>query len=70
MGAVMQKLIGVICLIAGVALLLRGHDIAHSLNSQVKNIFTGAPTNNAVYCFIGGAVLSSVGITLIFLKRK
>jgi len=66
----MQKIIGIVCLVIGVALLLRGHDIAQSVNSQLKNIFTGSPAHNVVYYYLGGAVLCAVGLTQIFWKRK
>ena len=66
----MQKIIGVVCLVIGVALLLRGHDVAQSLNSQIKNIFTGSPTHAVFYYYLGGAVLCAVGLTRIFWKRK
>jgi Protein of unknown function (DUF3185) len=43
----MQKIIGVISLVLGVLLLVWGHNIANSLDSQVRQIFTGAPTDRA-----------------------
>ena len=65
-----QKIIGIVCLVVGVALLLRGHDIARSLDSQIKNIFTGSPAHKVIYYYLGGAVLCAVGLTQIFWKRK
>jgi drug/metabolite transporter (DMT)-like permease len=69
-GDSMQKIIGVICLAVGVVLLVWGHNIAQSLNSQVKNIFTGSPTDRVMYYYLGGAVLCAVGLTQILWKRK
>lgn len=66
----MQKIIGYIFLAGGVVLLVRGYTVAQSLNSQVKHIFTGSPTSHAVHCYIGGALLGTVGLALIFWKRK
>ena len=66
----MQKIIGIICLVVGAALLLRGHDIAQSLDSQFKNIFTGSPAHKVNYYYLGGVVLCAVGLTQIFWKRK
>ena len=66
----MKKIIGVVCLIIGVALLLRGHDIAQSLDSQLRNIFTGSPAHKVIYYYLGGAVLCAVGLTQVFWKRK
>ena len=58
----MQKIIGVIALVIGIMLLVWGHNIAQSLNSQVKNIFTGSPTDRAMYYYIGGAALTIYGL--------
>jgi uncharacterized membrane protein len=66
----MGKIIGVVCLVVGVALLLRGHDVARSVNSQIQNIFTGSPAHEVTYYYLGGAVLCAVGLTQIFWKQK
>ena len=66
----MQKIIGIVCLVIGVALLLKGHDIARSLDSQIKNIFTGSPAHKVIYYHLVGVVLCAVGLTQIFWKRK
>ena len=66
----MQKMIGVVCLVVGVVLLVWGHNVAQSLDSQVKNIFTGSPTSEAKYYYLGGVVLCVVGLTQLFWKRK
>ena len=66
----MQKIFGVVCLVVGAALLLRGHDIAQSVNSQIKNIFTGSPTHKVIYYHLGGVVLCAVGLIQIFWNRK
>jgi hypothetical protein len=66
----MQKIIGVIALVIGIMLLVWGHNTAESLNSQVKNIFTGTPTDRAMYFYIGGAALTLYGLFQIVWKRK
>ncbi|MGD1087602.1 MAG: DUF3185 family protein [Verrucomicrobiota bacterium] len=66
----MQKIIGVIALVTGIMLLVWGHNIEQSLNSQVKNIFTGTPTDRAMYFYIGGAALTLYGLFQIVWKRK
>jgi hypothetical protein len=62
----MHKIIGVALLAAGVYLLIRGHDISQSVNSQVKNIFTGSPSSNVTYYYLGGAVCCAAGLVQIF----
>lgn len=61
----MQRTIGVICLIIGVILLVRGHDMAQSIGSQVQQAFTGAPTDRSTYYYIGGVILLVFGASQI-----
>ena len=58
----MHKIIGAVALVIGVFLLIRGHDISQSVNSQVKNLFTGSPTDKVNYYYVGGAVCCAVGL--------
>lgn len=66
----MQKIIGVISLVIGVLLLVWGHNIAQSVDSQVKQIFTGSPTDRATYYYIAGVVLVVFGLFQISWPRK
>ena len=66
----MQKIVGVICLVIGIILLVWGHKIAHSVGSQMQQVFTGSPTDRAMHFYIGGVVLAILGVALIFWKRK
>ena len=66
----MQKIIGIISLVIGVLLLVWGHNIANSLDSQVKQIFTGAPTDRATYYYIAGAALGLFGLFQILWPGK
>jgi hypothetical protein len=66
----MQKIIGVISLVIGVLLLVWGHDIAKSVDSQVKQFFTGSPAERATYYYIAGIALTVFGAVQVFWKRK
>ena len=66
----MQKIIGVICLVLGVLLFVWGHDIAQSVDSQVKQIFTGSPTDRATYYYIAGTALGLFGLFQVFWPHK
>jgi uncharacterized membrane protein len=66
----MQRIIGVISLVIGVLLLVRGHDMAESIGSQVKQAFTGAPTDRATYFYIAGVALVIFGVFQIFWPVK
>ena len=66
----MQKIIGVICLVLGVLLLVWGHNIARSVDSEVKQVFTGAPTDRATYYYIAGTALGLYGLFQVFWPVK
>ena len=58
----MQKVIGIIALVIGVVLLVEAHDMANAIGSQVKEAFTGAPTDRVTYFRIGGIALVLFGV--------
>ena len=66
----LEATIGVICLVAGVILLVRGHDMAESIGSQVQQAFTGAPTHRSTYFLIAGWALTIFGAVEILLAFK
>jgi Protein of unknown function (DUF3185) len=66
----MKKIIGAICLAIGLVLFVRGHDIAQSLGSQVKHIFTGTSGGKATHYYVGGAILCAAGLVQLFLPSK
>jgi nitrogen fixation-related uncharacterized protein len=68
----MQKTTGIICVAVGVFLLIWARKIADSFGSQVQEIFTGAPTDRAMYFYIGGIVLVILGVAQFFwpVKKK
>ena len=66
----MHKIIGAVLLVVGVFLLIRGHDLSQSINSQVKNLFTGSPSDKVMYYYLGGAVCGAVGVVVLFRPSK
>lgn len=66
----MQKLIGVICLVAGVLLIVWGHNLAQSISGQLQQAITGSPGDKPMWLYIGGGVLCALGLFQIFYSRK
>ena len=66
----MNKIFGAACLAAGIVLLVWGHNVSQSVNSQVKNLFTGSPAEKAIWLYLGGGALLAVGIVQLARKRK
>jgi uncharacterized membrane protein len=70
MQPILQRTIGVICLIIGIVLMVHGHDMAQSIGSQVQQVFTGAPTNRSTYFYIAGVALAIFGASQIIWPAK
>ena len=66
----MQKLTGVLCLAVGIFFLVWGRKISDSFGSHVQQVFTGAPTDRAMYFYLGGLVLAILGVAQFFWKKK
>ena len=62
----MHKIIGAILLVLGVFLLVRGHDLSRSIDSQFKNLFTGSPASRVTQYYLGGALCCAVGFVSAF----
>jgi uncharacterized membrane protein (DUF106 family) len=66
----MKKTIGILRLVVGAFFLVWGRKIADSFGSQVQEVFTGAPTDRAMYFYIGGLVLAVLGLAQFFWPAK
>jgi uncharacterized membrane protein len=65
----MRKAIGVVLIVVSVLLFVKGYDVAHSVASQVKQVFAGVPVDGAVHLYLAGAVAGLLGLVLIFWKK-
>jgi hypothetical protein len=65
----MRKGIGVICVVLGVLLMVKGHDVGLSLASQMKLTFVGAPVDEAIKLYLTGIGTGLFGLLLIFWKK-
>ena len=66
----MQKTVGVTCLVAGVLLIVWGHNMAQSIGGQLQNAFTGSPGDKPMWLYIGGGVLCALGLFLVYSGKK
>ena len=62
----MPKIFGVILLVVGVFLLIRGHDLSRSFISQVRNLAVGSPPDRVTQFYLAGAICCAVGLVLVF----
>jgi hypothetical protein len=60
----MHKLFAVALLVMGTMLIIFGVNAANSFGSEISKLFTGSPSNDALWMLIGGAVATVVGVIL------
>lgn len=58
----MNKLVSLALLIGGIILLVLGARASDSIGSSFSRLFTGSPTDKAIWLIVGGAVASVVGL--------
>ncbi|RUO35184.1 DUF3185 family protein [Aliidiomarina sanyensis] len=66
----MNKFVSLAILVAGAIVLYFGWQEKQSVASEVSEVFTGQPTDNAMWFLIIGAVLVIVGIGGLFVGKK
>lgn len=58
----MNKLVSFALLVGGIILLVLGARASDSIGSSFSRLFTGAPTDKAIWLVVGGAVAAVVGL--------
>lgn len=65
-----KQTIAIVMLVAGIALLIWGYSMSEAFDSKVSRVFSGSPTDKAMWTMIGGAVLTAVGAFQLFVRKK
>ena len=65
---IMNRGMSVALLVAGVLLLGFGISASQSMHSDVSRLFTGSPTDKAIWLIIGGVIMGIIG--LVGVTRK
>lgn len=66
----MNRALAIGLLIGGVVLVVFGIQATNSLSSDVSRVFTGSPTDKAIWMLVGGLVTSVIGLALLFRGPK
>jgi hypothetical protein len=59
-----QRIVGIVLLVAGVAIMIIGMNASHSVADQVSNTFTGRFTQTTTWYIIGGIAAAVFGLLL------
>ncbi len=62
----MNRTLGVVWLILGIAILVYGLDASGSLASSVSKFFSGAPTNKSIFLLTIGGLFTVLGFVSLF----
>jgi Protein of unknown function (DUF3185) len=58
----MNKIISLVLLVGGIALIVYGINASDSIGSSFSRFFTGSPTDKSMWLLIGGSIASVVGL--------
>ncbi len=64
----LKKLIGLAFLVVGIGLAIWAYQMSGSIGSQIKEVFSGAPTDKVMMMYIGSAVSAVIGLFLLIKK--
>lgn len=66
----MSKSVSIALLIIGVALIVYGANAAQSIGSDFSRMFTGAPTDKAIWLLTGGVIAAIIGFAGVIRGRS
>lgn len=66
----MQKLFGIVCVVAGVLMAVAGYDAAHEFGAKIYHVFNGTVPDRARLLLVGGGAVFLAGVIQIFLAKK
>ena len=64
----MKKIIGLAFLVIGIGLAIWAYQMSGSIGSQIKEVFSGTPTDQVMMMYIGSAVSAVIGLFLLIKK--
>lgn len=64
----LKKILGLAFLVVGIGLAIWAYQMSGSIGSQIKEVFSGTPTDKVMMMYIGGAVSGVIGLFLLIKK--
>ena len=65
-----QRIVGVVLLVVGVALLVAGMNASHSMADQVSNTVTGRFTDKTTWYIFGGGAAALFGLLMVLVGPR
>jgi hypothetical protein len=65
-----QRILGIVMLVVGVALLVIGVNSSHSVTDQVSNTFTGRFTDATTWYIVGGIAAGLFGLLMLVMGGR
>ena len=66
----MNKILGLISLLAGIALALYGNSLNNSVSAQLNSLFSSGNVNPGNIWLYGGVALAVIGLVLLVIGKK
>ncbi|MCC5878182.1 MAG: DUF3185 family protein [Candidatus Sumerlaeia bacterium] len=66
----MYRGLSVAFLVAGILLIIWGISASESFDSEISRVFTGSPSDKAMWLLVGGAILGITGLFGLFQTAK
>ena len=66
----MQRSISLLSIVAGIVLIVYGYVALESMSSEISRLFTGSPTDKAIWMFGGGVFITVTGIFGLMTSSK
>jgi hypothetical protein len=57
----MNRLLSIAILVIGIILIVYGINATNSIGSEFSKLFTGSPTDKAMWMLIGGVIVAAIG---------
>jgi len=65
-----QRILGIVLLVGGIALLIVGMNASHSAADQISNTFTGRFTHETAWYIFGGGAAALFGLLLVLFGMR
>lgn len=66
----MNRSISLLLIVAGIVMIVSGYIALESISSEISLLFTGSPTDKAIWMFGGGIFITVIGIFGLLISPK